>query len=379
MDRATIENARQRQDWPGAEAAARQVLDANPCDHEAWYLLADVLSRVGDYRGSLNAAVRSLSLNQTQYPAWCLMANAHAAFGDWGACLDAAERALAIAPGHPGAHWLRSHALMAAGNWREAWASYEYGELAGRRQPRCIGRKWEGEPMPGQTLFIWGEQGHGDQIQCARFLRLAKERSGANVVLECRPSLLRLLGGFADTVIATQPDKSMAIGYDAHASLMSLPHVLGLDGVEGAPYLSATPRQDLRGKVGLCWKGFGGHPNDANRSMPDAFTERFRGVSNVVAVAPVATVPEWMETVGHLADFKATADALAGLDRLISVDTATAHVAGALGIPTDVFAPLAHTEPRWGTSSETPWYDSWTIHHEPDWDAVADKMLALAG
>ena len=381
MDRHTIESARQAQNWPGAEAAASEVLGGDPCDAQAWTWLADALAHQKRYPEALGALGRALSLDATSYQPWFVSANAHAALGNWEACLFAAERALQIAPGLAGAHWLRAHARMAVGDWREAWTSYEHGELLGYRKPRCVGKRWDGSPMPGQTLFVWGEQGHGDQIQYARFLRLAKERSGATVVLECKAPLLRLLSGHADAVVAKPPDLMETVGFDAHVSLLSLPYVLGLgsEDIDGSPYLKATPREDLRGKVGFCWRGFGGHPNDANRSLPDEFLDRFRDVPNLVAIMPGWQTPDWMESAGHLSDFQATADALAALDRLVAVDTSTAHVAGALGVPTHALAPLGHTEPRWGRSSRTGWYDSWTIHHATTWEDAARMLLEAAG
>lgn len=380
MDRDTLISQREKQDWKGAEETSRALLALDPTDPEPWYVLAEALGNQGRHQEAIPAGYRAVALNPTLYAAWCFIANSHAALGQWDGVYQASTRALQIAPDIPFAHWLLSHAMMAQGDWKAAWRSYEYGELIGKRSPRCLGKRWSGERIEGQTLFVWGEQGHGDQIQYARFLKDAKERSGATVIAEWRPGLVGLLSGLADATLAIAPDKMVSFAFDYHVPAMSLPHVLGYgtEDLDGSPYLDVEPTTGLEGKIGVAWKGFAGHGNDLNRSMPDEVLNELASIPNLVAVQPGAACPEWLPSCGPLGDFEATARVLKGLKGLITVDTSTAHLAGALGVPTTMIAPLGHTEARWGAFEKTPWYDSWRIVHARDWLSVLSAVKAAA-
>lgn len=322
---------------------------------------------------SLGAANRAVQLNPVLYPAWFFVANAHAGLGNWEACLAASERILQIVPGLPTAEWLRSHGLMAANRWGEAWQANEHGFVTGGRKPRCAGKQWHGDRIEGKTLFVWSEQGQGDAIQYSRFLKIAKERSGAHIIFECRPSLLALLEPLADVTLATGPDMAVTFAYDYHVPLMSLPAIMGLDtqDIDGAPYLLAQPVEDTDGKIGLCWKGDPVHGNDKKRSMPFEFVEQLKDF-DLVSFQFGEDV-EWLPNMCG-GDFAQTARALSGLKMLITVDTALAHLAGALGVPTVVIAPLGHSEARWGYAGKTPWYKSWEIVHADNWQDVVELV-----
>lgn len=332
-----------------------------PLNQDVWIRLADEAANKGDYRASKEHAALAVKLNSSSYPAWHYLANACAYLGEWEEALAASERVLRIVPGHPGGEWLRAGALAYFGRWKEAWKSYEHGRLTGARIPRCMGPEWDGARIDGKRLLVWCEQGHGDCIQYARFLAEAKAQSGATVIAEWRPLLYRLCQGLADESLILPDDKrAPETDYDYQISLLSLPHVLGLgeDDIDGRPYLSANPIEKTKGRIGITWKGSAVHNNDARRSVPDDLLELFRGC-DLVAIQPDQEAPEWMDLPGLMPDFASTACAIAGLDLLISVDTATAHLAGALGVP--VWLLPHEGEPRWGKGPHTVWYDSMTV------------------
>jgi len=268
---------------------------------------------------------------------------------------------------------------MARGHWATAWSHLEYGQLCDRRYQRCIPAKgWRGEDIKGKTLFVWGEQGAGDVIQYARFLPILKERTGANIVFECRASLMQMLGGLADMVVAEQFDKTCTFAYDVHCALMSVPHILGLDtiDIDGRPYIEVNPREDTKDKIGLFYKGAAIHANDLNRSIPDDLLAEFNGITDFVTIQPGIETPIWLPNI-PVSDFASTAAAIKGMKTVVTVDTSTAHVAGALGVPTILIAPLRHTEARWGTNPTTPWYDSWRIVHGQTFEESISKAKEL--
>jgi hypothetical protein len=367
-----LHDLRAKSDWPGCQAHLLQCVANDPTDSESWFLLSEAHGHQGHWPDALATANRSVALDPLKYQAWVFLANAHAGAGDWRSVKACSHRALELCPGLPQAHWLKSHACMAAGDWGAAWESSEYGFLCDRRKNRGLHHKaWTGQDLKSKVILVWGEQGAGDTIQYARFIRNLKVL-GANVIFEVRPSLLGMLEGIADLTVAENPDKFTAFNYDYHVSVMSIPHRLELKttDIDGGPYLKFIEREDAIGKIGVCWRGYSGHGNDKNRSMPDSAIDALRDIDDIVAIMPGhKDLPDWITNV-PISDFGSTASVIAGLKCLITVDTSTAHIAGALGVPTLMFAPLNHSEARWGDFKTTPWYDSWQIVHRSSFDEI---------
>ncbi len=205
--------------------------------------------------------------------------------------------------------------------------------------------------------MVFPEQGLGDQIMFARYVPELRGLA-ADVTFICLPPLVRL---FEQLGVRTVP----AAGTlefpepDAWVMLADLPLRLEAFDLEGAPYLSAPARSP--GGIGLVRRGNPKHPNDLARSMPDGIEPPFPTVS----LAP--------EDTGAL-DFMDTAEIVAGLDAVVSVDTSIAHLAGALGKRTFVILPEIGPDWRWGERIErTAWYDSVTLirlNAQFDWAAA---------
>jgi hypothetical protein len=238
---------------------------------------------------------------------------------------------------------------------------------------------WDGSPLVGRTILIHDEQGFGDSLQYMRYLPLLKAQGG-RVILRCQPPLGRLLANVdgADQVLSVARGEPLP-GFDVHAPLMSLPHLLGttLETVPAnVPYLHARPDDVARWsarmapdrgfKVGLVWAGSPLHVNDRNRSLTlealGALTQdgvTFYSLQKGDAAAAAASPPPGMTLVDlapDLHDFAETAAAIGQLDLVVTVDTAVGHLAGGLGRPVWILLSAAH-DPRWMTEREdTPWY-----------------------
>jgi len=180
--------------------------------------------------------------------------------------------------------------------------------------------------------------------------------------------------------------------FDAHAPLLSLPRLLGRDDpAESWPgaYLRAEPGFAAGGRpaVGLVWAGNPAHGNDANRSValadlaPLLARDGIHWVSLQVgaANAQLAASP-WAGRVQapEFKDFADTAAAIRGLDLVIAVDTAVAHLAGALDVPAWVLVPAIGTDWRWGRAGETtPWYPRMRLFRQQAagaWSPVIKRM-----
>lgn len=309
------------------------------------------------------------------------------------ACL---EHAVALAPDNAEAHWNLANALLASGDFTRGFAEYEWRfRREGRGERSMIMPRWQGEPLTGKTLLLALEQGIGDLIH---FVRFADElsRRGATVVVECHAGLLSLIATAPGVARVVPP--GTAVPADFYLPFMSAPLLLGLtlDGVQPGSYLrvpDGTPAFDLVGrlKVGLVWRGNPQHENDKWRSVPlslllpllDVPGASFYGLQVGTAAAELAQAP-WRDRVTDLAprltDFAATAAAISALDLVITVDTAVAHLAGALGKPAWLLIAQGN-DWRWlHERDDTPWYPSMRLFRQRkhrNWQPAV-KLLTAA-
>lgn len=258
---------------------------------------------------------------------------------------------------------------LAVGDFAEGWPFYEsrrWAEEAPVATPRLSFPEWRGEPV--SSLLLFPEQGFGDQIQFARYVPLLKAR-GIAVTLACAPALARL---FAPLGVPILPAEGQVVfpPCDAWALIGSLPLRLGTrpETIPSPAPLLARPRP-AGGRVGLAWRG---KPRpDPNRSLPPALAERILARPEVISLQPEDTGAR---------DFQETAEIMAGLDLIISIDTAMAHLAGSLGQPTWLLLPALKTDWRWMRDrTDSLWYPSMRILREPGpgrWAEVVDLVLA---
>lgn len=322
-----------------------------------------------------------------------------------GECIDLLRAALRRNPNSARARYELAFAQLLSGNYADGFPNYESRwEAAGLPRPvhsdrAVLGDEWRGEPLTGKRLLLHAEQGFGDTIQ---FLRYAPRVAalGGEVTLEVQPQLR----GLANCI-----ESGCAIGngiprgpYDYHCSLMDLPAVFGttLKTVPAAAGIRIPPAKERQWEsripignglnIGLAWAGNPKNSVDSKRSVPLAALEpiltsnasaRFFSFQVGPASRQLETVASGITNLGpHLDSFVDTAAALKRMDRIVTVDTAVAHLAGSLGLP--VWLLLPHS-PCWrwlvGTST-SPWYPSMHLIRQPspgDWTSavVAGKKV----
>ena len=419
-----------------AEALCHEIERLEGGNHfYAWHLLSVIAAHRGRHGDSAELATRALRLDPRHVEALC---NRGAALRNLGRVQEALadyERALAIMPGHGPAHLNRGVALAALNRYEEAHASYDRalaiepndtrarfnralarlvrGDLAGladfearwtgsdtQAGPRSLGApQWSGqEPLDGKTLLLHTEQGFGDAIQFSRYVPQVAAR-GANIVLEAHAGLAPLLAqlpGVARTVVRGEPLPP----FDLHCPLMSLALAFGttLDTIpHDVPYLRAPeahverwrsrlgPR--TRPRVGLAWSGSTTLKNDRNRTIALAQLAPLRaGPFDFYALHKdirasdedaLASGPPLTALAGDLVDFRDTAALVQEMDLVISVDTAVAHLAGAMAKPVWLLLPWS---PDWRWLLEridSPWYPTARLWRQPqpgDWGSVIENV-----
>lgn len=317
---------------------------------------------------------------------------------------EAVLDALACDPEHPESHLSLAHALLASGNFRAGWAEYEW-RFRSRpfvaALPKPIRPYWNGMPLPGRRLVVSADQGYGDSFQFARYIPMAAARCGG-LTLVCRPPQIPLLSRVPG-VQRCVTDLRQAGEHAAFCWLASLPYVFGTELATiptPIPYLTANPQRrafwraelDRRigsdgVRIGLTWAGNADNTADWRRSLP---LEALRALAAVpgVRLVPLQTVipaadRATFQALGLsdlsplLTDFGETAAAIANLDLVISVDSAVAHLAGAMGVPawTLIYEPA---DWRWLTRREdTPWYPTMRLFRQPRAGAWAQPIARL--
>lgn len=224
--------------------------------------------------------------------------------------------------------------------------------------------EWRGEALSGKRLFVWSEQGLGDQILAARFIRFL---GAAEVTLVCAPELASLFAQLPAGIVAQAPHLRVE-PHDYWSLPLSLPRWLGP--VSAAPYLTARGRRS--GGVGFAWRG--NALPDPGRSLPAELARPILALPGVVSLQPEDT---------GATDFLQTAEIIAGLDLVVTVDTSIAHLAGAMGKRTLILLQQRAADWRW--RADPAWYPSVEILRQSaqdDWTAplkAAAAAISAAG
>jgi tetratricopeptide (TPR) repeat protein len=316
--------------------------------------------------------------------------------------VQAYSRALAIAPGHARARFNRALSRLALGDYAHGFADYEARMLLPERRTglrTSAAPRWNGEPLAGRSILLLAEQGFGDTLMFQRFARVLHER-GARVVLEAQPSLAPLLQDvpYLDRVVAGDEPLPAC---DFHCPLGSLPAVLGatLAILTAQQPPLAAPRAHVerwsarlaslpRPRIGIAWSGGTGGADDP-RAVPLAHWRTlldlpvsFVSLQKEVRAADRAVLeaePRIAHFGADVADFRDTAALATLVDAVVTIDTAAAHLAGAIARPQWIVLPFA-ADWRWlRARDDSPWYPHARLvcrQRAGDWDEVMQRVRA---
>jgi len=394
----------QREQLEEAADVYLHVLARRPDYHEVHANLAFVRERQGRFEEALSSAQRAIELKPDYAEGYNNLGTILRSMHRLDDALWALQKAVELKPTFALAEFNLGTTQLLAGDYAHGWTGYRQYARVGESTP-CDSNlpEWDGSPIPGKRLLVFADQGFGDTIQFARLLIDCRRQSAARIVFCCQAPLVGLFDGWTevDELFATGSNTAPC---DFQVSLATLPGLLGVrveTAAAGVPYLHS--HRELRSeiatmlrqgpvdalRVGLVWQGNPVQRRDVVRSCPlrkllplfEMPASKFislqtaeRGRSQISEIEPAARLVD----IGNaLTDFSETAAVISALDLIITVDTATAHLAGALGRP--VWTMLCHTPDwRWHLHRcDSPWYPSMRLFRQPkwgDWDSVVREI-----
>ena len=392
-----------RRDLENAARCFQAALAIEPRSVEANFNLANCHWLLGRLTDALRCYERTIALDPGWLQAQYMIANCLYGLGETRRSIDYYDKVVSHDRLGHDAEFGKAAAVLKLGRWREGFALYErrldFDELAAYRQShRPV---WHGEHDPGCTLLVYAEQGIGDLIMFARFLPAVRERV-ARVYLLCDASVCRLAERFdgVDAVVDKSSVRAVDdIEFDKRVAMMSLAGLLDVqpDSIPGAAgYIDPGGRSSWKENdggrrggvsVGFVWSGNPAQKDNAFRSLPPSELSPLLDVEGVTACSlqvyppgmpsDASALPGAIDLSTRLSDFLDTARVVAGLDLVITVDTAVAHLAGAMGRPVWV---LLWTGCCWRyglQGDDCAWYHSMRLFRQEacaDWNTPVSRV-----
>ena len=385
----------------GASSSMSTAVSLSPSD-------PDVLTRHGllqcflaDYDVAIETLKRVCELAPDNTVALVNLGNALRLSGDIEGSISLYDKALAQSPGMAGVKWNRAMAVLLSGDFASGFPALEgRHSKVGANPPEWIADSWQGEKIEG-SLLVEAEQGFGDLLQFARFFSAAAKQCEL-LIVRCHPKMASIMI-LVDGVSSVVSNQEAPPEHISRIQLFSLPSALGLVDLSQTliPYIGRglpprepwlTPRCQGEIRVGLTWQGNTNYERDHLRSVAiqrlgalfaiENVTfyslQKYEGAEQLSSIEPSVRP---IDLGGRLdnsgAAFIDTAQAMRELDLVISTDTSTVHLAGALGVECWVLLPYA-PDWRWGLASEnSPWYPNMRLFRQTspkDWGSVVDKV-----
>ncbi len=388
-----------------ALASFQQALRLQPDNPIAHNHLGVIYREQRNLDAAVDSYRRALQLNPNFADAHNNLANVLNDLGRIEDSIASYRQAIRLKPDYAEAHLSLATALLLTGNLKEGWAEYEWRFVCGRPElPEFHKPRWDGSPLNGRTIVLYGEQGFGDKLQFMRYAPLVKARGG-RVVVACNKTLLPILSRCAGIDEFVPVPGGDLPPFDVYSPLLSLPGILGttLDTIPAeVPYLFADPElvatwkaklsRTAAFKIGIVWQGSMSNKGGIGRSIA---LKHFAPLGKVDGIQLYSLqcgqgIEQIAEMQGQLQidDFKGrldtetgpfmdTAAVMRNLDLVITADTSIGHLAGGLGVPVWVAVPFIPDWRWFGDFKTTAWYPNLRLFRQErigDWDGLFERI-----
>jgi tetratricopeptide (TPR) repeat protein len=384
-----------------AISAFQNSIRLNPQYADAYHDLGYVFHMNRQPNEAVECYHKAIQLDKGMFDAYNNLGRVYQEQGQLDDAITSYRKSLEINPDFAEAHCNLAMALLLTGDFVQGWKEYEWRwKFKDRSRYDFPQQIWDGSDISGKTVFLYAEQGFGDTIQFIRFAPLVAALGG-KVIIECHKelkSLIRHVRG-VDTVI-TREDPLPE--FDVHYPLLSLPLIFNTTPESipaNIPYIMTDQKKvqqwkeriqsdNARMKIGLVWSGNPKYKADQFRSISlSSFLQlwevegtSFYSLQKGEAASQVKELPQETKLIDYtdeIHDFSDTAALIENLDLVISVDTAVAHLAGALGKSVWTLLPFS-PDWRWMLNREdSPWYPTMRLFRQPsvgDWFSVIERV-----
>jgi tetratricopeptide (TPR) repeat protein len=381
-----------------ALASYDQALQLDHHNVKAHCNRGNALQDLGQYLEALTSYDAALSLDSWHIESLCNRGNAYRNLQRFNEALASYDAAQVVDPNYALAKWNKSLLLLMTGNFLQGWELYEW-RHKNNHYSLLNPLHSNVDLKTGPLIFIYAEQGFGDTIQFCRYVKMLADR-GARVIFQVQTALQSLISSL-DSRIAIISTSSDIPHFDYQSPLLSLPWFFQTT-VSSIPnyssYLSVDPCRILewknrlgpkkKKKIGLVWSGNTAHSNDHRRSIDLrqilpllCLSVEWHSLQNIYNLEDLAILdlhPEILRHEDHLINFSDTGALISQMDLVITVDTAVAHLSGALGKSVWILLPFV-PDFRWMLDrSDSPWYPSARLYRQGEdghWGGVISKLI----
>ncbi len=382
-----------------------EALKIDPNLFQAYFNIGNILIESFDYEEAQKYLQRAISIEPDFVKALSNLGVCYFHLGNISEAINCHERAIKKDPNFADAHFNLALSLLMDGNYIKGWDEYRWRWKSSQFKPVNYKKPlWDGSDISGKRLLVFSEQGYGDTIQFVRYLKLILSK-GINLLFQCPPALKDLIySSFVQNNICIIDNNPSSTEYDLCCPLMELPFFFNttLETIPlNIPYLTpdnrlihkyscllnkaSSERSDTFLKVGIAWRGSRANHRGQYRSMslrdiaPLLMNKDvlFVSLMKEYAIELEGLEIAMLDMSKELIDFHETAALIANLDLVITIDTAVAHLAGAMGKP--VWLMLHHTSDwRWMLHrTDSPWYPTMKIFRQntkDNWDNVIEDI-----
>ena len=396
---------RKNKQFDKALETIRMVLEIHPSNPTYKYCEGLSLCHLWRIEEAIAVFEKVLFIDYFNVKAHVMLGNCYQEIGKYKEATASFESAFAIDQSNSYIIYNRSLLLLLLGDFEQGLKDYEARWQQGPPLvlPNFVKNKpmWDGKDFSGKKLLILMEQGHGDMIQFCRYIPMA-EKLGSDISVLCSDNLVNLLRPIAPKAKwLTHQDKIPE--FDIYITMMSMPLVFGtrIENIPAeVPYIFADDEHKLkwkkkikdsdRKKIGLCWSGSKSHPKDHIRSVNPGRIEKFirdnpivdfyileKGDGEKFAKKFANNLDNVFELGSEIRNFSDSAAIIDKMDLVITVDTAVAHLAGAMAKPVWNLL-LFNADWRWLLNrDDSPWYPTMRLFRQKtrdDWKDVLNRV-----